>query len=557
MAEFFGELEAAGAEVLVCPGNHDINNPHAMAYDGDVTFPVPGVSPQEFRTIYNNFGFGQALAVDTSSLSYVAEPVPGLQVISIDVCRYDSNYINNYPQTSGGFTPQLLQWVKDRIIDAKSMGKVIIAMQHHNMVEHFTNQKSIFSEYVIDDWETVYGELADLGLKVIFTGHFHAQDIRAISTPAGNQLHDIETGSTVTWPCPYRIMTLTQDSVLNITGKRIENINYNTGSLTFQQYALEQLETGLPASIIHYLTSPPFNLSQGTAEFLEPAFTETLIAHYQGNEGSPSFSTNMIIITLYLTGYGYIAEALESVWDDFAPDDWNTSIDLAPEEGQLVLDLSVMLEGPFNGSDMNTSLNQEFLPRKQPYLSMPWLFTGHDSVLNIINPDIVDWVLVEIRDAANAESATPDKKAGRQVAFLKNDGAIVGLDGTSPLKFRCQFNNQLFVVIAHRNHLAVMSGNPLISSGGIYSYHFETGENQAYGGIAAQTTLGSGMFGLMSGDGNADCIVTEQDKTGFWSIVAGKKGYLPGDYNMDGNVNNPDKNKCWWPNLGNESQVPE
>ena len=204
-----------------------------------------------------------------------------------------SNYIDNYPNTSGGYRPQVLQWAKDRIIDARSMGKVIIAMQHHNMVEHFTNQKEIFGEYVVDDWENVYTELADLGLKVVFTGHFHAQDTRSITSPSGNTLFDVETGSTVTWPCPYRIATLNTDTVLTLGGKKVENINFDTGSLTFQEHALQELEIGLPPTIIYLLTSPPYNIDQGTAEYAEPAFTETLIAHYAGNEGSPSFSNTL------------------------------------------------------------------------------------------------------------------------------------------------------------------------------------------------------------------------------------------------------------------------
>jgi predicted MPP superfamily phosphohydrolase len=42
MANFFNQLENAGTQVFICPGNHDINNPMAVAFDGAVTYPVPG-----------------------------------------------------------------------------------------------------------------------------------------------------------------------------------------------------------------------------------------------------------------------------------------------------------------------------------------------------------------------------------------------------------------------------------------------------------------------------------------------------------------------------------
>lgn len=557
MAAYFEELESAGAKVFVCPGNHDINNPHAVAFDNDTTYPVPSVTPEIFKSLYENFGFNEAIAADTASLTYIVEPIPGLQILSMDICRYDSNYIDNYPQTSGGFKPQVLKWVKDRMMDARSMGKVIIAMQHHNMLEHFTNQKDIFSEYVVDDWENVYTELADLGLKVVFTGHFHAQDIRSITSPSGNTLFDVETGSTVTWPCPYRIATLNTDTILTLSGKKVENINFDTGSLTFQEHALQELEIGLPPTIIYLLTSPPYNIDQGTAEYTEPAFTETLIAHYAGNEGNPSFSTNLIILTLYLSGYGYIAEALDSVWDDFAPDDWNTSIDLKPNNDKILLDLTVLLEGPYNGLNMTTGLNPGYIPLQQPYLNQPWVYSGFTDIASIPNPDIVDWVMVEIRDAADAASASSETKTGRQIAFLMNNGSVVGLDGASNVQFNNSITQQLYVVLHHRNHLSVMSAFPLSPSGGVYSYNFSNSADKVFGGNIGHKQLASGVWGMISGDGNADGIITIDDKTNLWFLQAGKAGYLPGDFNLDSQASNPDKNEFWKVNLEKESQVPE
>lgn len=557
MAAYFGELEAAGAQVFVCPGNHDINNPHAVAFDYDTTYPVPSVTPEIFKSVYENFGFNEAIAVDTASLTYIVEPMPGLQILSMDICRYDSNYIENYPKTSGGFKPQVLKWVKDRIIDARSMGKVIIALQHHNMLEHFTNQKDIFGEYVVDDWENVYTELADLGLKVVFTGHFHSQDIRSITSPLGNTLFDVETGSSVTWPCPYRIATLNTDTVLTLSGKKVENINFDTGSLTFQEHALQELEIGLPPTIIYLLTSPPYNIDQGTAEYAEPAFTETLIAHYAGNEGNPSFSTNLIILTLYLTGYGYIAEALDSVWDDFAPDDWNTNIDLKPSTEKIILDLTILLEGPCNGATMTTELNPDYIPLEQPYVYQPWVYSGLKDIPAIPNPDIVDWVLVEIRDATEAVNANAATKTGRQIAFLTNNGSVVGLDGISNIQFDNSITQQLFVIVRHRNHLPVMSAFPLTNTGGTYSYDFTIGADQVFGGTLAHKELDPDIWGMVSGDGNGDGIINMDDKLEAWSIMSGFQGYNAGDYNLNTQIDNNDKNDFWLPNIIFQSQIPE
>jgi hypothetical protein len=45
-------LERAGIQVFVVPGNHDVDNPHAVRYVGDGSEPIPSVSPHMFRWIY-------------------------------------------------------------------------------------------------------------------------------------------------------------------------------------------------------------------------------------------------------------------------------------------------------------------------------------------------------------------------------------------------------------------------------------------------------------------------------------------------------------------------
>ena len=49
-----------------------------------------------------------------------------------------------------------------------------------------------------------------------------------------------------------------------------------------------------------------------------------------------------------------------------------------------------------------------------------------DVVASIPNYDIVDWMLVELRDANNAPSATPATIIAQQAAFVLKDGSVVG-----------------------------------------------------------------------------------------------------------------------------------
>jgi len=221
------------------------------------------------------------------------------------------------------------------------------------------------------------------------------------------------------------------------------------------------------------------------------------------------------------------------------------------------VELKVFLEGPFNGASMNTDLSSlSNFPLLQPYSTSPWNYPGTESVGTLPN-NIVDWILVDFRDATDAASANASTTIDRQAAFLLNNGFVVGLDGVSFLQLNGSITEQLFVVICHRNHLDILSANPLILSGGTYSYDYTTVGTQVYGGSSGYKEIALGIWGMAAGDGETNNIVNDGDKNNSWLIQAGLGGYLTGDFNLDCNVENKDKNDYWLPNFGKESQIPD
>ncbi|MBN1340150.1 MAG: hypothetical protein JXA03_12550 [Bacteroidales bacterium] len=221
------------------------------------------------------------------------------------------------------------------------------------------------------------------------------------------------------------------------------------------------------------------------------------------------------------------------------------------------LDIKVFLEGPFNGTEMNTDIYGA-LPLSQPYNTAPWNYTGTESVTAIPNTDVVDWILVELRDAPDAASAGSAAIVARQAAFLLKDGSIVSADGQSMLQFAgLSVQHSIFAVIRHRNHIAVMSAIPLTETGGVYAYDFTSGVSQAYGASQGHKELAPGIWGMTGADGNADSQVNNGDKNDVWAPQAGLSGYGSGDFNLDAQVNNSDKNDVWVPNTGLGGQVPQ
>ena len=223
----------------------------------------------------------------------------------------------------------------------------------------------------------------------------------------------------------------------------------------------------------------------------------------------------------------------------------------------IAVDLNVNLEGPYSGSTMNTSLNTAgYLPLSQPYNNSPWNYPGTESVSSIPNSDVVDWVLVELRETAGgASTATPSTMIDRQAGFILNNGTIVNIDGASPLRFTVEITENLFVVVYHRNHLGIMTANAVTLSGGEYTYDFTTGEGQVYGGANAHKEIATGVWGMVSGDADANREIDNKDKNDFWKAQYGNVGYLSGDFDLNGIVGTADKTGKWEDNAGNCSQI--
>ena len=217
----------------------------------------------------------------------------------------------------------------------------------------------------------------------------------------------------------------------------------------------------------------------------------------------------------------------------------------------LIVIAKIFLEGPYNGSSMNTLLNPH-LPNTQPYNVSPWNYQSLESVESgffASHTDIVDWILLEIK---NSSLVT----VGTRAAFLKSNGTIVDLDGTSPVEFKGVPDGNYYIVIRHRNHLSVMSMNMETLSSTSSIYDFTTGLSRFYNGDAVD--LGGGVYGMYAGDANGDGQVTTLDYDAWLpNARSSVGGYSNTDMNLDGQNTTLDYD-VWLPNARTAkiSQVP-
>lgn len=226
------ELREAGIQTLVIPGNHDRGvNEDAVAYDGASTTPADVATDDWFATQYANYGYGNSSGRESTSLTYACEPIEGLVVIGID------------SGLDGSLSSATLEWIVGKTLAAKESGKKVIAMMHHPLIPHFTGVENFVEWAVVKNYETVRNTLADAGIRVVFTGHFHTSDIAMDkNADLSREIYDVTTGSLISYPCDYREVTLSNDlSELSITTghmteslpKRI-NVTDGSHSVTFE-----------------------------------------------------------------------------------------------------------------------------------------------------------------------------------------------------------------------------------------------------------------------------------------------------------------------------------
>jgi large repetitive protein len=247
------------------------------------------------------------------------------------------------------------------------------------------------------------------------------------------------------------------------------------------------------------------------------------------------------------------------------------------------LQLKVFLQGAFfSPSGASDALMRDNLrtlgviPNTEPYTAMAnSRFTkfsdaggqsiGAGVLTNTGNDAIVDWVFVELRDAAN-----PATILKTRAALVQRDGDVVeASDGITPVTFTGAVGTSYYVSVKHRNHLGAMTATAISMSGTGTIVDFTTmnsaqlwdkglvlsdGTLGSYNG-SEQVTLGNGKMGLWAGNArNADNkvkyigstpdpasllsqVITFSNNTGgVYNYDFVTPVYMTGDINMDGKV---------------------
>ncbi|MFA5404903.1 MAG: trypsin-like serine protease [Ignavibacteria bacterium] len=240
----------------------------------------------------------------------------------------------------------------------------------------------------------------------------------------------------------------------------------------------------------------------------------------------------------------------------FLPEERNyenitNSIDMQDfmEQQAITLNLKVFLAGAIsdNSDTMSTVLNyKNYLPLTPPDTlsgnGEPFIYIREPGEL--VTPkffqnhrNIVDWIIIEIRDFKNM-----NKPIDTLAAFLRRDGKVMSLSGDSIITLNMNIPPEnYYIIIRHRNHLSVMTSNPVYLSSDSYLYDFSECKEQFYGNDAA--LLNNDKYGMYPGDADNNGKIDINDYQKYQTkCITAQIGYLYTDFNLDGNTTGSDFN---------------
>lgn len=209
----------------------------------------------------------------------------------------------------------------------------------------------------------------------------------------------------------------------------------------------------------------------------------------------------------------------------------------APLSAGTVLNIRVLLEGAYI---QETGLMCTDFATAPFVAHSPYLYGSDPFTLYIMAWDrpegVVDWIYVEFRTEPDA------RPVARTACFLRNDGRVIGDEGRLPV-----FDEALlpagnyYIVVAHRNHSAVMSARPVHISRYSEYYDFSLGEEMVWNVEQhPMKKLSRGGYAMRAGDINGDGCKNPSDIV-QWQTAGENDVYFRADINLDGIIDSLDR----------------
>ena len=137
-------------------------------------------------------------------------------------------------------------------------------------------------DYIVADWEKHAASMAKAVIRMVFTGHVHANDISEYVSWT-DKMYDIETGSTVSYPMPYRMVSL-RDGEASVDARYVKYLPGMMSESELESKARQYASSSISAIVSGMLPKKvPATVRQEVANTLAKAY----MAHLAGDERMP------------------------------------------------------------------------------------------------------------------------------------------------------------------------------------------------------------------------------------------------------------------------------
>ena len=232
------KIKENGTQILVMPGNHDIDRSSAAGFFGDGYQLVDTVSKEAFAKIYQDYGLQESIDKDDTSLSYLYRARKDFWILMLDSNSQGTNEISD----------QTLIWLEEILKDARQQEVQVLAVSHQNLLAH----NPYFTEgFLIDQAQELEALYQQYAVVANLSGHIHIQHIQDKDLP------EILTSALPVSPHHY--------GMIQFDGKTLD---YQTKILDVASWAREQGLTD--QKLLNFSQSSQAFMEQVAARKLEP-----------------------------------------------------------------------------------------------------------------------------------------------------------------------------------------------------------------------------------------------------------------------------------------------
>lgn len=225
------EFTENGGNPFVYTDSHDYPHfpIHSYGENGE-KIPVEHLPENEAKEMYYPFGRDKAFDTYDDGTTYIAEILPGLYHIAMGYDAEDKESMH-YPY----FSDELMQWVSIQVEKAKEKGATVICSTHRPVVAPSPAYEVVGKGHSFPNGEKSMKQLADMGVRLFFSGHSHIQCMKEIISDSGNKIYSVQTSSLAAFPPKMRKITIDTDK--GTADIRTIDIDLPDLGMTFTEYA--------------------------------------------------------------------------------------------------------------------------------------------------------------------------------------------------------------------------------------------------------------------------------------------------------------------------------